>query len=85
MPEPLLAETIRWGSIGSLDARLGGDHGQPRPGNDQDGKSEQGTYERPLCRTFRDGSDGTRTRDLRRDRPRKVHHDPPRDDSEEPD
>jgi hypothetical protein len=29
---------------------------------------------------LRDGSDGTRTRDLRRDRPRKGRHDPPCDD-----
>ena len=28
-----------------------------------------GTTKPPVCRRFRDGSDGTRTRDLRRDRP----------------
>jgi hypothetical protein len=31
--------------------------------------TEQITHDRRFCRTFRDGSDGTRTRDLRRDRP----------------
>ena len=31
------------------------------------------------------GSDGTRTRDLRRDRPRKGEHDPPPEGPEEPD
>ena len=30
---------------------------------------EDAERERSLCRAFRDGSDGTRTRDLRRDRP----------------
>jgi hypothetical protein len=34
-------------------------------------------------RGVKSGSDGTRTRDLRRDRPRKGRHEPPRDDPEE--
>jgi hypothetical protein len=40
---------------------------------------------KPMSRHFESGSDGTRTRDLRRDRPRKGRDDPPRDDPEEPD
>jgi hypothetical protein len=39
----------------------------------------------PFDQEVEDGSDGTRTRDLRRDRPRKGSNDPPRDDPEEPD
>ena len=33
------------------------------------GRDGAGDSRGPFCRTFRDGSDGTRTRDLRRDRP----------------